>query len=58
MTEILSLNHARKVKAKVAKRAQAEANRARFGRTKAEKDAAKVEAMRRESLLDGAKRDD
>ena len=34
------------------------ANRAAFGRTKAEREAARAVEQRRDSLLDGAKRDD
>ena len=37
MAEIVNLNTARKAKARRRKEAEAEANRARFGRTKAEK---------------------
>lgn len=57
MGEVVNLNRARKAKAKLAAGAQAEANRIAFGRTKAEKLAAKVEAECATSLLDGAKRD-
>ncbi|MFT4255068.1 MAG: DUF4169 family protein [Caulobacter sp.] len=58
MAEILNLNRARKAKAKTdAKQAAAE-NRARFGRTKAEKtlDAARADKLSR--TLDGAKREE
>ena len=58
MAEILSLNRARKAKAKAMKTAQAEANRAKFGRSKAQKDLEKIESERRAALLDGAKRED
>ena len=58
MAEIISLNRVRKAKAKAEKSAQADANRAKFGRTKAEKDAEALEAKRRAELLDGAKRED
>jgi len=58
MADIINLNRARKAKAREEKAAQADANRAKFGRTKAEKDAQALEAERREHLLDGAKRDD
>ena len=58
MAEILSLNRARKARARVANAAQAEANRAKFGRTRIEKDAEKIASERRAALLDGAKRED
>lgn len=58
MAEILNLNHARKAKAKTDARQTASENRARFGRTKAEKtlDAARAEKLSR--TLDGAKREE
>jgi len=58
MAEILNLNQARKAKAKTEARAKAAENRARFGRTKADKalDAARAERLQRD--LDGAKRED
>jgi hypothetical protein len=58
MAEIVNLNKARKAKAKVEAGQRAEANRAKFGRTKAEKDREAAEQARREALLDGAKRDE
>ncbi|WP_294296931.1 DUF4169 family protein [uncultured Sphingomonas sp.] len=58
MAEIISLNRARKAKAKATKSAEADANRVKFGRTKAQKDAEALEAKRRADLLDGAKRED
>ena len=57
MAEILNLNRARKAKARAAKAVEADANRVKFGRTKAEKDADRFDAARREHRLDGAKRD-
>ena len=39
MAEIINLNKARKAKTRVDKAAQAEVNRTRFGRTKAQKQA-------------------
>lgn len=52
MTEIVNLNRARKAKARAEKERQAADNRARFGRTKAEKAASEkregVEAARHE----------
>lgn len=57
MAEIINLNRARKAKSRVEKAAQAEANRAKFGRTGAEKKAAVLEQARTERRLDDAKRD-
>jgi len=58
MAEILNLNKARKARAKSEAGRRAEANRAKFGRTKTEKDREAAEEARRTALLDGAKRDD
>jgi hypothetical protein len=58
MAEIVNLNKARKAKAKAGAGRQAEANRAKFGRTKAEKDREAAEQARRDALLDGAKREE
>ena len=57
MAEIVNLRLARKAKTRAAKEANAAANRAAFGRSKAEKSAVKIDAARAASLLDGAKRD-
>ncbi|MES2442686.1 MAG: DUF4169 family protein [Pseudomonadota bacterium] len=57
MAEIINLNKARKAKAAVDKAARADANRARFGRTKAQKQAEADEAYRRTKLLDDSKLD-
>ena len=57
MAEIDNLNRARKAKARGEAQATADANRVAHGRTKAEKQAAKVEAERRARELDGAKRE-
>jgi len=58
MAEILNLNQARKAKAKTDDKARAAENRAKHGRSKADKalDAARADKLRRE--LDGAKRED
>ena len=58
MAEILNLNQARKAKAKTDAKTKAVENRAKFGRTKADKalDAARAEKLQRD--LDGAKRED
>ncbi len=58
MAEIVNLRAARKAKARGTAEAKAAANRAAFGRTKAEKDAAGREAERQARALDGAKRED
>ncbi|MHA6721659.1 DUF4169 family protein [Sphingomonas sp. RS2018] len=58
MAEIISLSRARKAKARADKAAVADANRAKFGRTKAEKQREAAEAYRLTALLDGAKLDD
>jgi hypothetical protein len=57
MAEIVNLNRARKAKARDEAHTTAAANRAAFGRTKAEKQAAKIEAERHARELDGAKRE-
>ena len=58
MAEILNLNQARKAKAKTDAKTKAVENRAKFGRTKADKalEAARADKLKRD--LDGAKRED
>ncbi len=58
MAEIVNLNRARKAKARVDAQKTAEANRDKFGRTKAERQAEAAEQARRDALLDGIKRVD
>ena len=58
MAEIVNLNRARKARAKAEATKQAEANRAQFGRSKAERDAQAADKARRDALLDGAKREE
>lgn len=58
MGEIVSLGRVRKARMRDVAQAQAAANRAAFGRTKAEKSADAREAERRAAVLDGARRDD
>ena len=58
MGEVVNLRRARKARDRAAGDAQAAANRAAFGRTKAEKARDAEEAARRERALDGAKRED
>jgi hypothetical protein len=55
MGEIVSLKQARKTRARAAKETQAAANRAAFGRTKAQKAADATEQARKDALLDGAR---
>jgi hypothetical protein len=56
MAEIVNLNRARKARAKAEAERQAAANRAKHGRTGAEKANDRREEARRRALLDGAKR--
>jgi hypothetical protein len=58
MAEILSLSKARKAKARTEKEAAAEANRIKFGRTKAEKLKDAGEKARAEKHIEGHKRDE
>jgi hypothetical protein len=53
MGDLVNLNKARKAKARSVARATAEANRAKFGRTGAEKDRDRIEMARAEKRLDG-----
>jgi hypothetical protein len=57
MADFINLNQARKQRARIEKSARADANRARFGRTKAEKAADGAEKRKIERLLDDSKRD-
>ena len=57
MAEIVNLNRARKAKARSEKQTAAAANRAKHGRTKAEKAKDRAETDRVSHLLDGAKKD-
>jgi hypothetical protein len=54
---VVSLSRARKDKARAEKRQQADANAARFGRTKAEKARDAAEAARASDRLDQHRRD-
>lgn len=58
MAEIVNLNRARKKKRAAEKEKAAEANRAKFGRTKAEKETQRAEKELADRALDGAKRDE
>ncbi len=57
MGEVVNLRMARKAKRREEAEAQAAANRALHGRTKAQKQADAQERARAERLLDGAKRE-
>ena len=58
MGEVVNLRRARKARDRAAGEAQSAANRAAFGRTKAERAADAAERARREAALDGAKREE
>lgn len=58
MAEIISLSKARKAKARTEKEAAAEANRQKFGRTKAEKLKDAAEKALAEKHIEGHKRED
>lgn len=56
--DVVNLRQYRKEKARAAKDAAAEANRAKHGRTKAEKALSRTEREQRDKKLDGAKRNE
>jgi hypothetical protein len=58
MGEVVSLKGARKARARADKQTTAAANRAKFGRTKAERAAEAQDAARRAALLDGTRLED
>ncbi len=55
MAEVINLRQARKAKARASADQQAASNRAKFGRTKAERDSQAAEAARAAGVIDGAK---
>lgn len=57
MAEIINLRQARKAKGRADKEAVAAANRAKFGRTRTEKQAEQARRDQAEKQLDGHKRD-
>lgn len=57
MAEIVNLNRVKKAKARAEAEKTAAANRAKHGRTKAERAKDAAEEERRRALLDGAKLD-
>lgn len=58
MADIVNLNRARKKKTAAAKQKTAAANRAKFGRSKAEKQKEEIERVQRNRILDGHHRDE
>jgi hypothetical protein len=56
--DIVKLSAFRKAKARAEKEARAAENRARFGRTKAQREAETADTERRRRELDGVRRDD
>lgn len=58
MGDVVNLNKLRKAKARVEAKVQAEANRARFGRTKAERKRDEKERAILMRTVEGAKLDD
>ena len=57
MAEPINLNRARKARARVADQAQAAQNRVRFGRSKAEREAAATRADQAQGRLDAHRRE-
>ena len=55
MGDVINFNKARKAKARTDAKSTAEANRAKFGRTKGEKARDRIEKERAEKIVDGAK---
>lgn len=58
MSEIVNFNKARKARDKADAKSAAQANRVKFGRTKAEKSVAKSEVDQAVRRLDGHKREE
>ncbi|MEQ6334890.1 DUF4169 family protein [Sphingobium sp. MK2] len=58
MGDVINLRQARKAKARTDKAQQADANRAKFGRTKAQHQAEDTERTRQEAAVDAAYRED
>ena len=57
MAEVINLRLARKAKDRAEKARQADANRAKFGQAKADREARQAETERATRELDGKKRD-
>lgn len=58
MGDVVNLNKARKARARSDAKATAEANRVKFGRTRAEKERDRIDKARADRLIDGAKLED
>jgi hypothetical protein len=58
MAEIVNLHRVKKARARAEAAVRATENRARYGRTAAQKAAESAEEARRRALLDGARRED
>ena len=58
MAEIVNLRQARKAKARASKEAEAATNRAKFGRTKTEKQLEAAKQAMTDKRLDGHKREE
>lgn len=57
MADIINLRQARKARVRKDKEQVAAANRAKFGQTKGEREARRIEEARQDRLLDGSRRD-
>ncbi|WP_082449672.1 DUF4169 family protein [Sphingomonas sp. Leaf67] len=55
MGDVINLNRFRKARAKADRAQEADANRAKFGRTVADKARDEADTARRKALLDGVK---
>ncbi|MEG8221232.1 DUF4169 family protein [Sphingomonas sp. HH69] len=58
MGDVINLRQARKAKARDDKAQQADANRAKFGRTKAQRQADDTQRARQDAAVDAAYRED
>lgn len=58
MGDVVNLRSVRKAKARASREVEAQANRAKFGRTKGDKLCEAQDAERAAKLLDGAKREE
>lgn len=58
MGDVVNLRSVRKAKARASREVKAQANRAKFGRTKGDKLREAQDAERAAKLLDGAKREE
>lgn len=58
MAELINFNRAKKARARADDKAQAAGNRVRFGQTKGQKAAAKLDAERARRELEGKKREE